>query len=124
MRELARDKKNYKKETVGEFWISQSPRELDLYAFYKIWGDKPIREGSWFFIPQSEAQNLQSANAQPQSQFEQQSEQQPDRTLNESGSESAVKSDNSFGDNEDNVGFDNEQSGDSGDSDDDDFGDF
>ena len=55
MHEIATDESNYSTKEVGEFWISNNLRELDLYTFFKIWGERPIREGSWFFIPQTKA---------------------------------------------------------------------
>ena len=52
MHEIVTDEANYEKTEINEFWISKDVRELDLFSFFKIWGERPVREGSWFFIPQ------------------------------------------------------------------------
>ena len=53
MHEIVTNEANYEKTNVNEFWISKDIRELDLFSFFKIWGERPVREGSWFFIPQN-----------------------------------------------------------------------
>ncbi|MCD4656532.1 MAG: hypothetical protein K8S87_03200 [Planctomycetes bacterium] len=52
MHEIVMNEENYSKTDLNEFWISKDIRELDLFSFFKIWGERPVREGSWFFIPQ------------------------------------------------------------------------